>query len=162
MAKTAHVVERSATDMLRDDHRRVKELFKRFETSEGRQKKEAADAALRELEVHSKLEEKLFYPAARKVVDSQELIGEAEEEHQIIDGIIEELRGIRFDERYQEKFGILMRNVTQHIQVEENEILPQTEGAGIDLTELGGKMSELRDKLTGTVQRGRPRRLRKH
>lgn len=48
----------NAIEMLREDHRKVQELFKQFEEAgDGNSKKQIAGTALAELKVHAALEE---------------------------------------------------------------------------------------------------------
>ena len=83
----------SVTDMLREDHKKVKGLFEEFEQAEdATTKKRIVETALTELEVHSKLEEELIYPAIRAEIDNDELMDEALEEHHVVHGLLEELK----------------------------------------------------------------------
>ncbi|HWF59458.1 MAG TPA: hemerythrin domain-containing protein [Nitrospira sp.] len=52
-----------AIQMLKDDHRKVEALFDQFLEEEGGKKQQTAQQIFHELEVHSTLEEELFYPA---------------------------------------------------------------------------------------------------
>ena len=65
-----------ALQMLRDDHKKVKDIFKQFEdTDDARQKQQLVKAALHELEIHAKLEEEIFYPAVREEAAPREGLG---------------------------------------------------------------------------------------
>ena len=60
----------NATQMIRQDHKKVEGLFKKFEQTQGAQaKRRLAENAMAELEVHAALEEEIFYPAVKKEVD---------------------------------------------------------------------------------------------
>jgi hemerythrin superfamily protein len=53
----------SVTDVLRKDHKKVKDLFEEFEQAgNATAKQRIVETVLTELEVHSKLEEELIYP----------------------------------------------------------------------------------------------------
>lgn len=52
-----------AIDMLKDDHRKVEALFEQFLKEENGKEQQIAQQIFHELEVHSTLEEELFYPA---------------------------------------------------------------------------------------------------
>lgn len=59
--------------LLKEGHQKVKQLFKDFEKAEKPERKEKIVAtAIQELKVHTKLEEELFYPAARRELKSEE------------------------------------------------------------------------------------------
>ena len=46
-------------EMLKEDHEKVKGLFEKFESAEGKDQTDIATTAIMELEVHADLEEKL-------------------------------------------------------------------------------------------------------
>ena len=91
----------SVTDMLREDHKKVKDLFEEFEQAEDtKAKQQIVETALMELEAHSKLEEELIYPAIRADIDDDDLMNEALEEHHVVHGLLGELKKMKpSDER---------------------------------------------------------------
>jgi hemerythrin superfamily protein len=62
-----------AIQMLKDDHRKVEALFDQFLEEESGKKQHIAQQIFHELEVHSTLEEELFYPALQNQGDPAEL-----------------------------------------------------------------------------------------
>lgn len=62
-----------AIQMLKDDHRKVEALFEQFLEEEDGKKQHIAQQIFHELEVHSTLEEELFYPALQAQSDPAEL-----------------------------------------------------------------------------------------
>ena len=119
----------SVTDMLREDHRKVKGLFEKFEQADDpNAKQQIVETALMELEVHAKLEEELIYPAIRTEIDDDELMDEALEEHHVVHGLIGELKKMKpSNHRYDAKFTVLAENVKHHIKEEESDMLPKAE-----------------------------------
>src|SRR5919107_725690 len=89
--------DRSAIDLLTQDHKRVQKLFKDFEKvdrDEAETVRELVETACLELQIHSMLEEEIFYPAVRAQVDDQEqedLLNQAEVEHETVDELIAKL-----------------------------------------------------------------------
>ena len=71
-----------AIQMLKDDHRKVEALFEQFLGEESGKKQQIAQQIFHELEVHSTLEEELFYPALQTQGDPAEL-GSLEQEEEI-------------------------------------------------------------------------------
>jgi len=143
----------NAIEMLREDHQKVKDLFEHFESNESANKKEIVDAALKELEIHTTLEEEIFYPAARKALDEMrdeegdDAIDEAWEEHHVVKLLSAELKKMRSsDERYDAKFTVLAESVKHHIQEEEGELFPKLR-EHIDAEELGEQMMARKEKL---------------
>src|SRR4030095_11596121 len=71
-----------ATQLLRADHRKVQDLFDRFDKARDDDRKaELAQEICSELKVHRQMEEDIFYPAAREALKDQDLLDEAEVEH---------------------------------------------------------------------------------
>ena len=57
-----------AVHMLKADHKQVKQLFERFHSAPPEERSNIAGQLFTELEVHTKLEEELFYPAVREKI----------------------------------------------------------------------------------------------
>ncbi|HEU4684520.1 MAG TPA: hemerythrin domain-containing protein, partial [Nitrospira sp.] len=56
---------KDAVQTLKADHRKVRKLFDRFRTSSDSEKSDLARRLFAELDLHTKLEEELIYPALR-------------------------------------------------------------------------------------------------
>jgi hemerythrin superfamily protein len=139
----------SATQMIRQDHKKVEGLFKKFEQTKGSQaKRRLAENAMAELEVHAALEEEIFYPAVKREVDDGSLVQEALEEHQTVKQLISELRGMEeADDEFESQFSELVENVQHHVEEEENEMLPKVEESELDLNSLGQQMSQRKQEM---------------
>jgi hypothetical protein len=140
-----------AVEILKRDHREVLELFRKFgETGDGaiKTRQRLADQVFRELELHTRAEEEIFYPAVRQAADEEglELLDEAEEEHHVVDLIIAELKQMDpSHEHYAAKMTVLCENVQHHIQEEEEEMLPDAERRlGDRMEQLGSRILELK------------------
>lgn len=150
-----------AITLLKDDHKMVKELFRRFDRAKRAddldQMQELCRRFCAELEVHSEIEETIFYPAARPSLDDDEIIPEAEEEHHVVDVLMAELSDLEpADERYVAKATVLMELVKHHIDEEEQDLFPKMRSAlgRTALVEMGEQMvkvkAELRRKVLAT------------
>lgn len=75
VSKTGAKQQRAADalHMLKQDHDKVAELFERFTQGASAEKQQIASRIFRELEIHSTLEEELFYPALQNQGDPDEL-----------------------------------------------------------------------------------------
>lgn len=148
-----HVEDIQATEMLREDHRKIKEIFEEFERAEeSAAKKRLVERALVELTVHSKLEDELFYPTVRRETREEGLLDEAAEEHHVARLLVGELASMKpSDARYDAKFLVLAESVRRHIDEEEAEILPKIEESGFDLETLGQEMTERKLRLADEV-----------
>ncbi len=130
-----------AISILMKDHDRVKNLFDRFEKSESPAEKEKIiGEAVTELKIHATIDEEIFYPAVRKLVD-KDLMNEADEEHHVARVLVAELdRNGRRDDHRDAKFTVLAESVRHHIKEEEGEMLPKAKGLEIDFEALGQQM----------------------
>ncbi|HXT01952.1 MAG TPA: hemerythrin domain-containing protein [Elusimicrobiota bacterium] len=138
----------SPTDLLRSDHSRVKDLFREFDSADFETRKSVAREAVRLLQNHDVVEQKLFYPACREISDKAEgLVLRAEEAHHAMNVLITELLVLPYSDRYFAKFHTLQQAVLAHIREEENEIFPVVERSGQDLDELGRDMISLKNSL---------------
>jgi hemerythrin superfamily protein len=139
----------SATQMIRQDHKKVEDLFKKFEQSKGGgAKRRLAENAMAELEIHAALEEEIFYPAVKNEVDDGSMVQEAIEEHQTVKQLISELKGMEeANDEFESQFSELIENVQHHVEEEENEMLPKVEESELDLNSLGEQMSQRRREM---------------
>ena len=137
-----------AIRVLTDDHRKVEELFIRFEkTGEGRTSV-APDLVQRiteALSIHASIEEEIFYPAARRsVAAAGDVVLEALEEHHLVKLTLAELEAMDAShERYGAKVTVLIENVRHHVKEEEGELFPTVRRA-LDpgqLRELGAELA---------------------
>jgi len=149
----------NAIDLLRADHAHVKDLFQQYETAGHRahQKKQGiAEEVFAALEVHTTLEEELFYPAMKRKTDQdgKDLVAEAMEEYHVVTTLMDELQGLDpTDERYDAKFKVLMENVAHHIEEEEGEMFSEAEEVlGERLERLGTQMQERKQQLTAATK----------
>lgn len=158
----------SATQMIRQDHKKVEGLFKKVEQTKGVQaKRRLAENAMAELEIHAALEEEIFYPAVKKEVDDgSSMVQEAIQEHQTVKQLIAELKGMgEANDEFESQFSQLVENVQHHVEEEENEMLPKVEDGELDLNSLGAEMAQRRQELQNggraTKKRASPTSKRK-
>jgi hemerythrin superfamily protein len=135
-----------ATDLLKKQHKDVKGLFKKIEKTEnGRERRQLMEQIGQQLELHTRLEEEIFYPAVREVSrKAAEMVDEAFEEHHVVDLVLKELPSVNpEDERFQAKMTVLMELVQHHVEEEESEMFKLAEKLGKErLSELGEEMAE--------------------
>ncbi|MBK9133503.1 MAG: hemerythrin domain-containing protein [Betaproteobacteria bacterium] len=135
---TSRSTTRAATDArsevldeLKKDHQRVKKAFKRYEKldaeKDAEERAQIVQEVLDELTLHAALEEEFLYPAARGVVDD-DLLDEAEVEHESAHTAIDQLRTMSpGDEKYDARFTVLCEYVLHHVKEEEGEMFPKLE-----------------------------------
>ncbi|GAA0410563.1 hemerythrin [Acrocarpospora corrugata] len=132
---------------LKNDHKTVEKLFKRYEKAGRkayREKRELVAKVIEELTVHAHIEEEIFYPAARKAApETDDHVLESVEEHHVVAWILAELKNLDVkDERFDAKVTVLIENVRHHVEEEEQEWFPQVRAAmgRKRLRELGEEM----------------------
>jgi hemerythrin superfamily protein len=139
--------------VLKEDHKRIKRLFKEFQQA-GRsataKKGQLVNQMLEELTVHTYLENEVMYPSVRKALpDLEEDVLESYEEHHVADVLCMELATMTADdEHFDAKTTVLIENVTHHIEEEEQDWFPKVR-AGLsrrELQALGQTMIDMREK----------------
>jgi hemerythrin superfamily protein len=140
-----------AITLLKDDHKTVEQLFKRFEKAGDRahvEKRDIVDRFTEALSIHAAIEEQLFYPVVRATVPGTEDIAlESLEEHHIVKWVLSELeRMAPEDERFDAKVTVLIENVRHHVREEEDDFFPRVrdELGRNALNDLGDAMAAAR------------------
>jgi hypothetical protein len=137
-----------AIKLLKEDHKKVKQLFERFEKTEGEEKMQIAQTVISDLKAHDAMEMEIFYPAARQKMEDSSVMNEAEEEHHVVQILLGELEQFdEVDERFEAKFMVLAENVKHHIKEEEDEMLSKIEHSNLDFEALGREMLDLKQEL---------------
>jgi hypothetical protein len=138
-----------AISLLKDDHRRVRALFERFERTRGEDRKERlATQICDELKVHTQLEEEIFYPAVREAIEDQEIMNEADVEHASAKDLILQIEASSpADDRYDALVKVLGEYVMHHVKEEEREMFKEARAAGLDLADLGAQLQERKRAL---------------
>ncbi|CAN5653672.1 hypothetical protein BH10ACT3_BH10ACT3_04790 [soil metagenome] len=138
-----------AITLLKNDHKTVEQLFKRYEQAGDNalvEKRHLVDRIIEELSIHAAVEEQLFYPAARSTVpDTEDIALESIEEHHIVKWELSELEDMDpSDERFDAKVTVLMENVRHHVEEEETDFFPKVR------EELGrNALNDLGDAMVG-------------
>ena len=130
-------------ELLKADHRKVEELFTQLESASGKQKLTVFGQIKTELELHTHIEEKIFYPALEEPEETHDLTLEAYEEHAVVKDLLKQLgRARTADDEWEAKAKVLQENVEHHVEEEENELFVKAESAldEEELEELGDRM----------------------
>ena len=143
----------SAVDLLEEDHSQVEAFFDEYEDlDDAKQKEDLATRICLALQVHTQIEEEIFYPAVRSVIGKPELIDEALVEHASAKQLIAEIEAMdASDELYDAKVKVLGEQVMHHVQEEEDELFPEVESSNLDLEALGAKLAERKAALFGQL-----------
>lgn len=137
-----------ADALLIEHHNLLRALFKRIDsTARGKpERRRLTDDLITECEMHSKIEEHIFYPAVRIV---SPLVDVALAEHrQLADQIALVLRTRSESDRFDEEFHALTLAVDEHAGEEERDMFPQCHALGdARLKGLGTQMEALLEAL---------------
>ena len=142
-------------ELLKEDHKHVKKEFRDFEKMDPESEEQACEELVArvcaELEVHTTVEEELFYPAARAVLagtEDEELLDEAQVEHNSAKVLIAELQGMSAgDPMMKANFTVLGEYVKHHIKEEEDELFVKLGKAKVDWESLLHDMQQRQMEL---------------
>jgi len=133
-----------AFNLLKEDHRKVEELFEQLESSRGQAKLRVFEQIKMELDLHTHIEEKIFYPALEKPRQTHDLTLEAYEEHDVVKKLLKEMSKAKSaTEEWEAQGKVLQENVEHHVEEEENELFPKAQSAlsEEEIEELGEEMA---------------------
>jgi iron-sulfur cluster repair protein YtfE (RIC family) len=140
-----------ATTLLREDHEALRALFRAYVGSTDLEARRRAVKDIKTiLEMHSRIEEEVFYPAVMRVRSehARDCVRDCLEEHHQVDGLVAELDQLEPDDAvFDAKVRALQDNVERHLRQEEDGMFAE---ARIHLTDerlerLGREMAALRE-----------------
>ena len=140
-----------AIALLKADHREVEGWFEEFENTESAPKKRklAADIC-KALHVHTQIEEEIFYPACRSAGISEDLMDEADIEHDAARKLIQEIEaGAPGDDHWDARVTVLSEMIKHHVREEEERdgLFSKAKKAGLDLEDLGAQLKARKTEL---------------
>lgn len=156
--------EMDAIAMLKADHRKVEELFEKFEQTNGKATKQRlAEEICLELKVHTAIEEEIFYPACRGKIED-DLVNEAYVEHDSAKLLINEIEaGGPEEDFYDAKVKVLSEMIEHHVEEEEKRsegMFSQARAAGLDMDLLAEQMRARKATAMEEFQAGKPAETR--
>jgi len=132
------------TEILHGQHNQIRALFRRITApNEAKDRPQLVDRLIGELQIHTRLEEMIFYPALREHTKrGEETVLESIEEHNIVDFLMAQLPAMDFQsERFLARVRVLQSLVEEHVSEEEEEMFKQAEKLGQEeLERLGADM----------------------
>lgn len=152
---TARKASTDAIKLLTEDHKEVKALFKAYEKlakdedSDDADKQEIALQICLQLTVHAQVEEEIFYPAAREVLEEADLIDEADVEHASVKELVAQIESSspEEDDHFDARVKVLGEYVDHHVKEEEGELFPKLKKAELDLEALGEEIAARKEEL---------------
>lgn len=134
--------------LLKQDHREVEAMFERYkQTRDKRQQGAIVREICTALEAHTRIEEKVFYPAAKAYDSLADLVNEAVVEHSGAKKLIRELRrSSPSDELYDARVNVLEEYIRHHVKEEEEELFPRVQQTDLDLADLGERLMGAKER----------------
>jgi hemerythrin superfamily protein/sporulation protein YlmC with PRC-barrel domain len=113
-------------DLLIQDHRKVDDLIAHIEKSEDEEECNELFAELRTaLLAHSQAEDEVFYSRLEEEDETESLIGEARNEHQQVEDLLEQLGEIEDEDAWMKRYADLKQAVQHHVHEEEHQLFPK-------------------------------------
>ena len=147
---------KDAIDLLVADHLAAGKCFKQYQTlmkksAPAAQRKALADKVCGMLTVHTRIEEEIFYPAARKAGLDADMLDEANIEHASAKALIAQIeRGQPGSDAYDAKVKVLGDYIEHHVIEEHTEMFPKCRRSTMDLVALRGRMAARKAELEGS------------
>ncbi len=122
-------------DLLIADHNRFRGIFSRFrdahEADDVAEMASLASRLFRDLEIHTSIEEEVFYPAIHDLSEEiGETVDEGLQEHHVADVLVAEMKALQPGvDDWVAKMSVLIESVEHHIDEEEQELFPSVRSA---------------------------------
>jgi hemerythrin superfamily protein len=148
-----------AIALLTADHNRVRGLFAKFneaQDSEDMVTMAAVAAKIStELQIHTTIEEEIFYPWCRQLADDiPEIVDEGLQEHHQVKVLLTEASDLEpGDDTWVAKFTVIIEDVEHHAQEEESEMFPKvrSHSDAQERDELGARLDARKGELGAPV-----------
>ena len=114
-----------AVEVLETDHRKVEGLFEKVKANEDGNNAATFRQIKEELDVHTHIEERIFYPHLLEKGDNElkKIVREGLEEHAQVKDLLTQLDGLSGDSStFKAKLKVMMENVEHHVKEEEGEM----------------------------------------
>lgn len=148
-----------AIALLKADHRKVEDLFEKFQHARQEDRKVAlVQEICTELTIHTTIEEEIFYPACKDKIKDEDLLDEGYVEHDGAKVLVAELLdGSPSDEFYDAKVTVLSEMIKHHVKEEERRsegLFAQAREAGLDMEALRDRLMARKEDLTRKFENG--------
>jgi hemerythrin-like domain-containing protein len=139
-----------AIALLKADHRKVEDLFDKFENARTDRKQALAVQICNELKIHTSIEEEIFYPALKGKIE-EETYTEAYVEHDAAKLLINDIMASSpQDDFFDAKVKVLGEEIKHHVKEEEMRVegmFAQARDAGVDMVALRDAMLARKQEL---------------
>ena len=138
------------TRALMQDHDYVRDLFQHYLGTQDAQVKQNAGPRICEaLQLHTSLEESVFYPKAREV--DAALIDKCIDDHQAAEQLITQLQSLNPGEPAYDDLMLQLRDaIHAHIELEEQQLFPAVRNSTLDLQQLALQMQAYESSIVSS------------
>jgi len=146
LGRDAEPAAPDALTLIKNDHRETEALFKTAldDNAKPAARRKAIAQVLDALDIHTRMEEAIFYPALRKAggKDEKDSVLEADEEHAGAKSLIAKIRATAAgDETLKAKVTVLKEQIEHHVREEESTMFGEARKVlGDQLDALGAQM----------------------
>ena len=147
-----------AIALLKADHRKVEDLFEKFEKAKSADRQQAiATQICNELKIHTTIEEELFYPAFKGKIE-EDTLNEAYVEHDGAKVLVNDIMAASpEDDFYEAKVKVLSEEIKHHVREEEKPsdgMFAQVRKTDVDLVALRDQMMARKQELMQQAKGG--------
>ena len=137
--------QQDACTLLDEDHKKVEQLFQQYQSADASRKPQIAQTIAQELSVHMQIEDEIFYPAFLDATGDDDMIEEAEDEHDESRELIAKLEGGKADDEVMKE---LQKAIEHHVGEERREMFPKARAtSGLDLVKLAQELEARKTEL---------------
>ena len=146
-------------NLLKSDHEKVAGILESIDETTERSAKGREELFARlkqELDLHSQIEEEVFYPALEDSEETRDVTLEAYEEHNLVKQLLAELESQPKDtEEWTAKFTVLKENVEHHVEEEEGEMFKKARKvlSEEEIESLGDRLQEAKKQNRAAAAR---------
>jgi iron-sulfur cluster repair protein YtfE (RIC family) len=139
--------QQDATTLLDDDHNEAIRLFEQYKAAhESNHQRVLAARLCRELLVHMQIEEEIFYPAFQRATGDQELLKDAQKEHDEARELISQIQDAPENHRLVLE---LEDGILHHVNDEREKMFPKARATkGMDLMQLAQQLETRKAELS--------------
>ena len=143
--------KQDAISLLKADHREVEGLFKAFEAAKSRSEKQSlATRICKALEMHTEIEEEIFYPSFLDATGDQDMYDEALVEHEGAKKLVAEIEASAPGEpQFDAKVSVLSEMIKHHVKEEEGfgGMFSKARKAKMDMGALGAELAQRKREI---------------
>lgn len=139
----------SANDLLDDDHNRVLQMFNEYSSEAApEEKRRIARMICRELKIHTRIEEEIYYPRVRSKSGADDMLDQAAADHDRADELIKEIENAStYDATIDRRIRALDDEVRRHIHYERDRLFEIAGIADCDTPEMARQLLARKKEL---------------